>query len=161
LKIETRSGADDGSLVSNPYILLLEDRDEDVELTIRAFRKAHILNEIVVKRDGVEALEFLTDLGSVEGGSTSPLLTLLDINTPRMSGITLLEHVRDLSHLRYVPVVMLTSSAEESDLLACYDRGANSYLRKPVAHGEFTSMVERLGMYWVLTNETPPGSPSA
>ena len=150
-------------LVNDAYILLVEDREEDIELTLRSFKRAHIVNEIVVKRDGVEALEYLEALAGPAGEPLGeiPALILLDVSMPRMNGIALLEKLRKLNHVRYVPVVMLTSSAEESDLLACYDRGANSYLRKPVAHGEFTSMVERLGMYWVLTNETPPGSPSA
>jgi CheY-like chemotaxis protein len=121
---------------------------------LRAFKKARILNEVVVKRDGVEALEFLKSLASGEGApKPSPIVILLDINTPRMNGIDLLEHIRKLEHLRFVPVVMFTSSNEQRDLVACYERGANSYVQKPV--GEFSSLIDYLVMYWATVNKTP------
>jgi CheY-like chemotaxis protein len=134
--------------------LLLEDRDEDVELTLRAFKKARILNEVVVKRDGIEALEFLEGLANIKGQpKPAPTVILLDINTPRMNGIDLLERIRKLEHLRFVPVVMFTSSNEQRDLVACYERGANSYVQKPV--GEFSSLIEYLVKYWATMNSTP------
>jgi len=121
---------------------------------LRAFKKARILNQVVVKRDGVEALEFLQALASGEGApKPGPTLILLDINTPRMNGIDLLEHIRKLEHLRFVPVVMFTSSNEQRDLVACYERGANSYVQKPV--GEFSSLIDYLIMYWASVNKTP------
>jgi two-component system response regulator len=140
--------------VNASFILLIEDRDEDIELTLRAFAKAEIHNEILVKRDALEALDFLDALAGGEP-SARPTLILLDVNMPLMSGITLLDRIRAMDHLRSVPVVMLTSSNEERDLVAAYERGANSYLRKPVAHSEFAAMIARLGTYWIVTNETP------
>lgn len=138
--------------MNDAYILLVEDRPEDVELTLRAFKRARLVNEIVVRNDGVEALEFLQD-------AEAPALILVDINMPRMNGIMLLEQVRKLDHLRFVPIVMLTSSDEERDLIASYDRGANSYVRKPVTFSDFADLIARLGMYWVVLNEVPARSP--
>ena len=134
--------------MNDSYILLVEDRAEDVELTLRAFKRAHLANEIVVKNDGVEALEYLQN-------AEPPALMLIDISMPRMNGIQLLERVRKLDHMRYVPAVMLTSSAEEQDLVASYERGANSYVRKPVTFTDFADLIGRLGMYWVVLNEIP------
>jgi two-component system response regulator len=146
--------------VNDAYILLVEDRQEDIELTLRAFKKAHIVNEIVVKRDGVEALEFLESLAATgtRPAGEIPALILLDVSMPRMGGVALLENVRRLSHVRFVPVVMLTSSNEERDLVASYDRGANSYVRKPVTFADFAALIARLGMYWIVTNEVPAQS---
>jgi CheY-like chemotaxis protein len=142
--------------VSIGYILLVEDREEDIELTLRAFKKAHLGNEIVVKRDGLEAITFLEGLaGDGTMARQPPTLILLDVSMPRMSGIEVLESIRKMPHLRCVPVVMLTSSNEERDLIASYEHGANSYVRKPVAFVDFTSLIEQLGMYWVVTNEVP------
>lgn len=144
--------------MNESYILLVEDREEDIELTLRAFKKAHILNEIIVKRDGLEAIEFLESLG---GGGTGdspralPTLVLLDVNMPRLNGLEVLARMRQLDFLRCVPVVMLTSSNEERDLLDSYEHGANSYVRKPVAFTDFAALIARLGMYWVVTNEVP------
>ncbi len=146
--------------MNDAYILLVEDRQEDVELTLRAFKKAHIVNEIVVKRDGVEALEFLEALAPTEvrPAGEIPALILLDVSMPRMGGVALLEKLRKLAHVRFVPVVMLTSSNEERDLVASYDRGANSYVRKPVTFADFAALIARLGMYWIVTNEIPAQS---
>ena len=139
--------------MNDAYILLVEDRMEDVELTLRAFKRAHLANEIVVKNDGVEAIGFLEK-------AEPPALMLVDISMPRMNGIQLLERVRQMPHLKYVPVIMLTSSTEEQDLVASYDRGANSYVRKPVTFADFTELIARLGMYWIVLNEVPV-APSA
>jgi two-component system response regulator len=146
--------------VNDAYILLVEDRQEDIELTLRAFKKAHIVNEIVVKRDGVEALEFLEGLAATgtRPAGEIPALILLDVSMPRMGGVALLESLRKLQHVRFVPVVMLTSSNEERDLVASYDRGANSYVRKPVTFADFAALIARLGMYWIVTNEIPTQS---
>ncbi len=142
--------------MNDAYILLVEDRAEDIELTLRAFKRAHIVNEIVVMRDGLEALEYLQGGGPIAGAAAPvPALILLDINMPRMGGVALLERIRKLDTIRYVPIVMLTSSNEEKDLLACYDRGANSYIRKPVTSTDFADLIARLGMYWIVMNEIP------
>jgi two-component system response regulator len=144
--------------MNDAYILLVEDREEDIELTLRAFKKANIVNDIVVKRDGIEALEFLEGLAKPPQGGQKrelPTLVLLDVSMPRMNGIEVLERIRKLDYLRCVPVVMLTSSNEERDLVASYEQGANSYVRKPVAFTDFAALIARLGMYWVVTNEVP------
>ena len=135
--------------MTEPYILLVEDREEDVELMLRSFKRSHLGNEVVVKRDGVEALEYL------EQAAALPALILSDISMPRMNGIELVAAVRKIDRLRYVPIVMLTSSKEEPDLSASYQRGANSYVLKPVKFQDFTELVERLGMYWLVTNQAP------
>jgi two-component system response regulator len=138
--------------LDEPYVLLVEDRQEDIELTLRAFKRAHLLNEIVVMHDGVEALEFLRT-------AEAPQLMLIDINMPRMNGIELLQNVRAIERLRFVPAIMLTSSPEERDLIASYDRGANSYVRKPVASADFADLIGRLGMYWIVMNQLPAPKP--
>jgi two-component system response regulator len=134
--------------VTEQYILLVEDREEDIELMLRSFKRSHLMNEIVVKRDGVEALEHLER-------AEAPALILTDINMPRMNGIALVAAIRKIDRLRYVPIVMLTSSSEEPDLLASYERGANSYVLKPVRFSDFTELMDRLGMYWLVLNEAP------
>lgn len=134
-------------------MLLVEDRPEDVELTLRAFKLAHLTNEIVVKNDGVEALEFLRR-------AEAPALMLIDVNIPRMDGIELLAHARAIEHLRFVPAIMLTVSHEEHDLIASYDRGANSYVRKPVTSADFSDLIGRLGTYWIDMNQLPARHPA-
>lgn len=134
--------------MTHATILLVEDRDEDAELTVRAFRRARLENEIVVKCDGYEALEYLET-------SSPPAMVLVDINMPRMNGIRLLERIRQIDRLRSVPVIMLTSSLEERDLIACYDRGASSYLRKPVARADFAELIAHLGLHWMVLNKRP------
>jgi two-component system response regulator len=140
-------------------ILLVEDNPDDVALTLRAFNKTKILNPVVVARDGVEALDYLHGRGSHEGRDTSvqPVVMLLDLKLPRLSGLEVLHCVRDDPRTALLRVVVLTSSREEQDIVRSYTLGANSYIRKPVDFDNFLHAVGQLGMYWLLLNEAPPG----
>ncbi len=135
-------------------ILLVEDNPDDELLTRRAFAKNRIANPIVVAHDGVEALEMLHGPDAVR-----PSLVLLDLKLPRLDGIEVLSRMRADERTRYLPVVVLTTSKEESDLIASYGRGANSYVRKPVDFEQFVEAVGQLGLYWLMLNEAPPGIP--
>ena len=138
-------------------ILLVEDNPDDVELTMRAFRKNNIANNIVVAHDGVEALDYLFGRGAYEGRHTSeqPRLVLLDLKMPRMDGLHVLENLRSDERTALLPVVILTSSKEDQDLVSSYKHGANSYVRKPIDFGEFLEAVRQIGLYWLLINESP------
>lgn len=140
-------------------ILLVEDNPDDEALTIRAFRKNNITNEVVVARDGVEALDYLFGAGKYEGRDTSdlPQVVLLDLKLPKMDGLEVLRRIRADDRTRYQPVVILTSSKEDQDLISGYRLGANSYVRKPVNFEEFIEAARQLGLYWLLLNERPPG----
>ncbi|MBL3601724.1 MAG: response regulator [gamma proteobacterium endosymbiont of Lamellibrachia anaximandri] len=144
-------------------ILLVEDNADDEALTLRALRKNNIANEVVVARDGVEALDYLFAAGDYAGRDIDdlPQVILLDLNLPRLNGLDVLKRLRDHSATRRVPVVILTSSDEESDLIASYNLGANSYIRKPVDFTRFIEAVGQLGLYWLVLNLVPPtdGSP--
>lgn len=143
-------------------ILLVEDNPDDVELTLRAFRKSKIANEIIVARDGVEALDYLFATGPHAGRDLHalPQLVLLDLKLPRLDGLQVLERIRGNPKTRLLPVVILTSSTEQPDLLTGYSLGANSYIRKPVDFQEFVVAVRRLGLYWLLLNQPPPHPPA-
>jgi two-component system response regulator len=136
-------------------ILLVEDNPDDIELTLRGFKKNNFSNEIVVAHDGKEALDFLFGTGSYEGRDMSkqPTLVLLDINMPKIGGLEVLKRIRADERTRRVPVVLLTSSNEDSDINTGYDLGANSYVRKPVDFVEFTEAVRQLNLYWLLLNK--------
>lgn len=138
-------------------ILLVEDNPDDVELTLRAFRKNRVGNEIVVARDGVEALEYLFGDGRWADRDTrrQPHLILLDLRMPRLGGLEVLERIRDDDRTRRLPVVVLTSSDEERDLVESYDLGANSFIRKPVGFDKFVEAVRQLELYWLVLNEVP------
>ncbi len=138
-------------------ILLVEDNPDDVELTMRAFRKNKIANNMVVARDGVEALDYLFGRGAHTDRNTAeaPRLILLDLKMPKMDGLHVLEHLRADERTRLTPVVILTSSKEEQDLISSYKSGANSYVRKPVDFNEFLEAVRQIGLYWLLINESP------
>jgi len=127
-------------------------------LTLRAFRKSKIANEVVVARDGVEALDYLFATGPHAGRDNSvlPQLVLLDLKLPRLDGLQVLERIRANPKTKLLPVVILTSSTEQPDLLTGYTLGANSYIRKPVDFQEFLVAVRRLGFYWLLLNQPPP-----
>src|SRR6266704_1426951 len=134
-------------------ILLVEDNPDDTDLTLRALKKNKILNEVTVARDGVEALDYLFP---TDGSVQLPALILLDLKLPRVDGIEVLRRIRADERTRLLPVIILTSSNEERDLLAGYGLGANSYIRKPVEFGQFVEAVRQLGLYWLVLNEPPP-----
>jgi two-component system, response regulator len=139
-------------------IMLVEDNPDDVELTLRAFRKNNIANHTVVVRDGVEALDYLFCRGpySSRDAKELPRLILLDLKLPKMNGLQVLEQIRSSEITRLLPVVILTSSKEDADLMASYSNGANSYVRKPVDFNQFVEAVRGIGLYWLLINEAPP-----
>jgi CheY-like chemotaxis protein len=139
-------------------ILLVEDNADDVDLTIRALKKHNILNEVVVARDGAEALDYLFGTGAYAGRDLSvpPEVVLLDLKLPKISGLEVLKRLREEERTRLQPVVILTSSTEERDLTASYGLGANSYVRKPVDFAQFSEAVQQVGLYWLVLNEAPP-----
>lgn len=138
-------------------ILLVEDNPDDEALTIRALNKNAIVNDVIVARDGVEALDYLFGSGAYEGRDTKlqPQLILLDLKLPKVGGLEVLQQLRADERTKYVPVVILTSSKEQRDIIACFDSGANSYIRKPVDFEQFLSAVKQIGMYWLLLNIGP------
>jgi two-component system response regulator len=139
-------------------ILLVEDNPDDVELTRRAFHKNNIANNLVVACDGVEALDYLFCRGIYcdRDINAKPQLILLDLKLPKMDGLQVLERLRADEHTKLIPVVILTSSKEELDLISGYKSGANSYVRKPVDFNQFVEAVRHIGLYWLLINERPP-----
>jgi CheY-like chemotaxis protein len=138
-------------------ILLAEDNPNDIELILTAFQDAHFVNEIHVTHDGEQALDFLHRRGAYAARTgPQPAVILLDLKMPKVDGREVLRHVRTDPELRHIPVVILTSSREESDLLASYQLGANAFVVKPVDFQEFISAVSRLGFFWALLNEPPP-----
>jgi CheY-like chemotaxis protein len=137
--------------MNNKAILLVEDNPDDEALTLRALKKNNISNQVVVAHDGVEAVEILLD-----NGHPPPAIVLLDLKLPRMDGLEVLRRVRADPRTRLLPVVILTTSKEEQDLINGYQLGANSYIRKPVDFAQFTEAVRQLGLYWLVLNEPPP-----
>ena len=144
--------------MENGIIMLVEDNPDDEELTIRALKKANILNEVVVARDGVEALDYLFGTGAHEGRDLSvmPLLVLLDLRMPKVDGLEVLKRIRGHDRTRRLNVVVMTTSQEEADLARSYDLNANSYIRKPVNFDQFTEAVKSIGLYWLVLNVPPP-----
>jgi len=136
-------------------ILLVEDNPDDIDLTLRAFRKHNLANQIDVARDGVEALEYI--LGSGEGPAPPPALqvVLLDLNLPKIDGLEVLRRLRADERTKFLPVVVLTSSNEEQDIAQSYRLGVNSYIRKPVEFDKFVETAGQLGLYWLLLNQYP------
>lgn len=139
------------------FILLVEDNADDEALTLRALKKNHIKNEVVVARDGVEALDFLFARGKYQGRDMAnlPQVMLLDLNLPKIDGLNVLKQLRANPVTKLIPVVILTSSKEEQDMIQGYSLGANSYVRKPVAFDDFSEAIRQLGLYWLIFNEFP------
>jgi two-component system response regulator len=144
--------------MENRMILLVEDNPDDEALTLRAFEKNNITNEVVVVRDGAEALDWLFARGEYEDRDPNehPEVILLDLKLPKVDGLEVLRQIRDNEGTRLLPVIILTTSEEESDRLAGYSLGANSYIRKPVDFSQFIEAVRQLGLYWLVLNESPP-----
>jgi CheY-like chemotaxis protein len=144
--------------MKDKIILLVEDNADDEALTIRALKKNNIKNDVVVAHDGAEALDYLFGLRAYEGRDASvlPQIVLLDLNLPKVNGLEVLRKIRGDERTRRLPVIILTSSKEDRDLLDGYDLGANSYVRKPVDFTAFAEAVRQLGLYWLVLNESPP-----
>ena len=140
-----------------PKVLLVEDNPDDEALTLRAFRKSNLTNEVVVARDGVEALDYLMGTGAFDGRdpNDTPQLILLDLKLPKVDGLEVLQQIRTHARTRMLPVVVLTSSKEQEDLVRSYSLGANSYIRKPVDFNQFVQAVQQLGLYWLVLNQYP------
>jgi CheY-like chemotaxis protein len=140
-------------------ILLVEDNPNDLELTLVALDKSQLANEVIVARDGQEAIDYLTCEGDwQERAPGNPAVILLDLKLPKIDGLEVLGMIRAKATLKSIPVVMLTSSREEQDLVRSYELGVNAYVVKPVEFGEFVEAISDLGVFWAVLNEPPPGS---
>ena len=140
-------------------ILLVEDDPKDVELTLTALEEYNLANEVVVVRDGEEALDYLYCRGSFKArNKENPAVMLLDLKLPKVDGLEVLKTVRSNGKLKFIPVVVLTSSREERDMVSSYQLGVNAYVVKPVDFHEFVNAIKELGVFWAVINEPPPGS---
>jgi two-component system, response regulator len=139
--------------MTNRTILMIEDNPDDELLALRALRKHNIANELAVARDGAEAIEFL--LGDWAGNAEPPTLILLDLNLPKVDGLEVLRRIRADERTRLIPVVILTSSKEQEDILTSYRLGTNAYVRKPINFSDFADAFKTLGLFWLLLNEVP------
>jgi two-component system response regulator len=139
-------------------ILLVEDNPDDRDLALLAFERSKIANEVVVAENGVEALDYVFGTGVYAGrdAAEAPQVVLLDLNLPKLDGLEVLKRIRSDGRTKRLPVVILTSSDEERDMVESYERGANSYIRKPVDFAQFIEAVQQLGLYWLVLNEMPP-----
>jgi two-component system response regulator len=144
--------------MNNRTILLVEDNPDDVTLTLRALKKNNLTNDVIVATDGVEALDYLFGTGTHAGRDVAhmPDIVLLDLKLPRVGGLEVLQKIRADARTKLLPVVILTSSTEEKDLIEGYSLGANSYVRKPVDFVEFVKATRELGLYWLVYNQPPP-----
>jgi CheY-like chemotaxis protein len=140
--------------------MIVEDNEDDIELAMRAFKRNHILNEVIVARDGVEALDYLFGTGPHAGRDlcVMPEVVLLDLKMPRLGGLEVLRRIRADERTKFLPVVVLTSSDEEKDMIDSYHYGVNSYIRKPVDFEQFTEAVRQLSLYWIVLNQCPRNS---
>lgn len=143
--------------MNNKIILLVEDNPDDVELTLRALKKHNIMNKVMVVNDGAEALDYLFRNGKYADHTSSglPEVILLDLKLPKVDGLEVLRRLRDHERTKLLPVIILTSSSEERDLIESYRLGANSYIQKPVDFNQFSEAVRQLGVYWLLLNKSP------
>lgn len=140
-------------------ILLVEDNPNDLELTLIALERSQLANEVIVVRDGAEALDYLFARGAYAAREQgNPAVVLLDLKLPKVDGLEVLAEIRAVAALKSIPVVMLTSSREEQDLVRSYELGVNAYVVKPVDFGEFVRAIADLGIFWAVLNEPPPGS---
>ena len=137
-------------------ILIVDDSPKDVELTIASFAENNLINEVVVAEDGVEALDYLYKRGKFANAIGNPAIILLDIKMPRMDGVEVLRHIRSNPKFKFIPVIMLTSSCEEKDMVESYQLGANSYVVKPIDVVQFIDAVKVLGQYWAIINQSLP-----
>lgn len=143
--------------IATTLILLVEDNQDDEALTLRAFSKSNLKNEVIVARDGAEALDYLFGTGEFTGRDMSimPHLVLLDLKLPKIDGLEVLKRLRDDPRTKFLPVVILTSSKEQEDIVRGYSLGANSYVRKPIDFNQFIGAIQQLGLYWLVLNEVP------
>jgi two-component system, response regulator len=143
--------------IQTPIILLVEDNQDDELLCLRAFKKSNLKNEVVVARDGVEALDYLFGTGVYDGRNPAeaPQVILLDLKLPKIDGLEVLRRIRADERTRLLPVVILTTSNEQEDMVHSYSLGANSYIRKPVDFNQFVAAIQHLGLYWLVLNQTP------
>jgi CheY-like chemotaxis protein len=140
-------------------ILLVEDNAKDVELTLAALEEIHLVNEVIIARDGAEALDFFYRRGNfAERANELPAVVLLDLKMPKVDGLAVLQQMKNDPQLKKIPVVMLTSSREEQDLIKSYELGVSAYVVKPVDFQQFVNTVRELGLFWAVINEPPPGS---
>ena len=146
--------------VDDKIILLVEDNADDEALTLRALKRNNILNEVVVARDGAEALDYFFATGAYAGRDLSvmPTVTLLDLKLPKVAGLEVLRRLRAQERTKLLPIVILTSSKEDQDIITGYSLGANSYIRKPVDFVQFTEAIRTLGLYWLVMNQSLPAS---
>jgi len=144
--------------MENKIILLVEDNPDDVDLTLRAFEKNNISNKVIVTGDGAEALDYLYAKGKYAQRNVKdlPVLVLLDLKLPKIDGLEVLKKIRQSELTKFIPVVILTSSSQEEDVVNGYKLGANSYVRKPVNFNDFQQVIKLLGLYWLIWNEPPP-----
>jgi DNA-binding response OmpR family regulator len=148
-----------GSMNTLGRILLVEDDPKDVELTLTALEEYNLANEVIVARDGEEALEYLYSRGKFKTRSSgNPAVVLLDLKLPKVDGLEVLKQVKSEENLRMIPIVVLTSSKEEKDMVASYKLGVSAYVVKPVDFHEFVNAIKELGIFWAVINEPPPGS---
>jgi two-component system response regulator len=148
-------------IMDGKMILIVEDNPDDEEMTLSSLNKAGLANDVQVVRDGVEALDFLFGTGPFSGRDMSvmPAVVLLHLKLPKLNGIDVLTRMRKDERTRTIPVVILTSSSEDEDMIKSYSSGANSYVRKPVVFSDFANVVSQLGLYWLLLNQIPGGKP--
>jgi two-component system response regulator len=145
--------------MKQPAILLVEDNPDDAELTVRAFKNSRIANEIVVARDGAEAIDYLFGTGKFAASPPDlPAVVILDLNLPKVPGIEVLKRIRSTPRTELLPVVILTTSVEEKDVLGCYRGGCNAYVQKPVSFDEFLDAAGKLGLFWLVLNVRPPAA---